>query len=59
MKELTKKFKTNLLSFIENNQTSNGFYIDRQLYFWVKIRKAKQKILRIWKKGFCRFSNLR
>lgn len=56
--ELTKEFKVSLISFIEKNNSFNGFFIDRQLYFLGKKIPVKQKILRIWKKGFCRFSNL-
>ena len=56
--ELTKKFKNNLIKFIETDKSANGFYISRQLFFLGKKIPIKQKVLRIWKNGFCRFSNL-
>ena len=57
--ELTRNFKENLIDFLKNNDDKSGFYINRQLFFLGKKLPIKQKILRIWKNGLCKFSNLK
>ena len=57
--ELTSEFRQNLIKFLNENDDKNGFYIDRQLFFLGKKLPIKQKILRIWKNGCCKFSDLK
>lgn len=50
--ELKKNIETEL-----KNDFYNGFYVNRYLFFMGKNINVKQKILRIWKNGRCKFSN--
>lgn len=53
---LSDELKSNIKLSIERDGL-DGFYIDRRLWFMDKPLPVKQRILRIWKKGLCKFSN--
>ena len=53
---LTDELKNNIFNELNNNDCE-GFYLNRRLWFMTKPLPVKQKILRIWKKGKCAFTN--
>tara|TARA_X000000368_G_C23037390_1_gene715184 strand:+ start:233 stop:1090 length:858 start_codon:yes stop_codon:yes gene_type:complete len=53
---ISKQLKKNIEIELKNNEY-NGFYLNRYLFFMGSKINVKQKILRIWEKGNCKFSN--
>lgn len=55
---LTKELKKNIEKSINSNSKFNGFTLTRVLYFLGKRLPIKQNILRIWKTGTVKFSDV-
>ena len=54
---LTEELKNNISQMINNNQY-DAFCIKRRLWFMGKQMPVYQKLIRIWRNGSCRFSNV-
>ena len=54
---LTEELKDNISEMIKNNQY-DAFCIKRRLWFMGKQMPVYQKLIRIWRNGSCRFSNV-
>lgn len=54
---ITQDLKISIATAIQNNENI-GFYLDRNLCFMGKRLPVKQQILRIWKTGSCKFSDV-
>ena len=54
---LTEELKANISEMINNNQY-DAFCIKRRLWFMGKQMPVYQKLIRIWRNGSCRFSNV-
>ena len=54
---LTEELKNNISQMINNNQY-DAFCIKRRLWFMGKKMPVYQKLIRIWRNGSCRFSNV-
>lgn len=54
---ITDKLKQSIEDIIKENK-SNGVILKRRLHFMGKILPITQSILRIWKNGTCRFTNV-
>ena len=53
---LSEELKKNIIEQISQSQF-DGFYLKRRLWFMGKPLPVNQRILRIWKKGLCTFSD--
>ena len=54
---LTEELKNNISQMINNNQY-DAFCIKRRLWFMGEQMPVYQKLIRIWRNGSCRFSNV-
>ena len=54
---LTEELKNNISQMINNNQY-DAFCVKRRLWFMGKQMPVYQKLIRIWRNGSCRFSNV-
>ncbi len=54
---LTEELKNNISQMINNNQY-DAFCIKRRLWFMGKQMPVYQKLIRVWRNGSCRFSNV-
>ena len=54
---LTEELKNNISQMINNNQY-DAFCIKRRLWFMGRQMPVYQKLIRIWRNGSCRFSNV-
>ena len=54
---LTEELKANISEMINNNQY-DAFCIKRRLWFMGRQMPVYQKLIRIWRNGSCRFSNV-
>ena len=54
---LTEELKANISEMIKNNQY-DAFCIKRRLWFMGRQMPVYQKLIRIWRNGSCRFSNV-
>jgi glycosyltransferase involved in cell wall biosynthesis len=54
---LTEKLKVDLVRITENIDVK-GIIIERRLWFMQKTLPVKQSLLRVWKTGSCRFSDV-
>ena len=54
---LTEELKNNISQMINNNQY-DSFCIKRRLWFMGEQMPVYQKLIRIWRNGSCRFSNV-
>ena len=54
---LTEELKANISEMINNNQY-DAFCIKRRLWFMGKQMPVYQKLIRVWRNGSCRFSNV-
>jgi glycosyltransferase involved in cell wall biosynthesis len=54
---LTEKLKRNL-EIAMSNSDADGFIINRRLWFMGRALPIRQELLRIWRTGVCRFSNV-
>lgn len=53
---LSEELKNNIKNLTKENNF-DGYYINRRLWFLDKPLPVNQRILRIWKKGLCKFSD--
>lgn len=55
---LTDELVQSIRNFITDDEEYNGASFDRVLFFNNQNTKVKQQVVRIWKKGYCRFSDV-